>query len=497
MTAVGTLRLRVDQSLGFMGGPPPRVFARIIRIDEKGHSRPEFELNELIPISKDPAVSGEIRLSPGYYAVEVTLPSGEWLSDAVRVADQETRELVLVAASSPGDWLGWRDLNGGPNSAQLVSRTSLGSAREGPVLSTSLPRRPRSSRFSESSSYEALSAPQSPSRVRLSKGPLERAGLRVIDGRVTSLSDESVAGWDPQIPVNISVDRSLYWLHGGPAGAEIDVLRTDPWGALPAMSGPTEGIVNVLNAGRRRMYVEPVIVEKDYAVFPVPNDFGRVGHGFSQVQRTFVALHRRQGVELVCLPTPWVAQMGYPEVAVEVIVQRPRFEREFAGTISVRDHKLAVLLGFLSSGALPAAKRIAETAGEMLYEKNSNPLAAAAGGYALVSGVVNAKPSSWHHWIENLMDRFEQVPDGAIQYGTMRMRMSTGESDFREAARAFKLAYHRGVPFYGMGMRWLLEGLQRVGVHDNEAKCMSERVQRLTARMHPQCAFTTLRLGKL
>jgi hypothetical protein len=94
------------------------------------------------------------------------------------------------------------------------------------------------------------------------------------------------------------------------------------------------------------------------------------------------------------------------------------------------------------------------------------------------------------------MVRFEHVPDGAIQYGTMRLRLRKGPEDLREAMRAFKLAYQRGLPFYGMGMRWLLEGLERFAGEDAEAQAMATDVRRLASRLHPQSPFTILRLGK-
>ena len=65
-----------------------------------------------------------------------------------------------------------------------------------------------------------------------------------------------------------------------------------------------------------------------------------------------------------------------------------------------------------------------------------------------------------------------------------------------EATKAFKDAYRRGLPYYGLGLRWLLEGLQRVGTRDTEAKVMADAVQAVTARLHPQSPFTILRLGK-
>ena len=103
----------------------------------------------------------------------------------------------------------------------------------------------------------------------------------------------------------------------------------------------------------------------------------------------------------------------------------------------------------------------------------------------------------WHGWIENLMERYEHLPDGAIQYATMRLRLRSSSSDIDRAADAFKSAYRRGLPFYGMGMRWLLDGLERLGERDEEAKQMATSVRQVTARLHPTSAFTIIRLGRI
>lgn len=486
--------MRVDKFLESEGGPPPRVFARIQRLDDRGRSVPDTVSHVLVPISHDPTQAEAVTLAPGHYAVEVKLPSGELLSDDVRVGDASLQELVLVAAASSRDWLSWHDLGNASGSPQPISKSAFRAARDGPVPDRSRPRNPR---LSGSAPRSTRGVPVSRSQGSSAPATLERVGLRVINRAVEALPDDTVAVWEPQRPVEIDVGRALYWLQGGPTKADIDVLRTtDPWRALPALRGSTQHIVDALNAGRPAFFVEPGRIEDITAVFPVPNLSGQGATSDAPGERNFVAVHRRMGVELVCLPTPWIDQLNDREVAIDITVQRPRYEREFASAVSVRDRQLAVLLGFLSSGALPAAKRLAETAGDMLYEKNINPLAAAAGGYALVSSAVDTQRQRWHHWIENLMQRFENVPDGAVQYGTMRMRLRTSESDFNEAARAFKVAYHRGVPFYGLGLRWLLEGLQRVGARDPEAQAMADAVQRLTSRLHPQSPFTILRLGR-
>lgn len=487
---MSTLRVRVDKFIESEGGPPPRVFARIERLDDRGRSVRDTLQHVLVPISHLPEQAEAISLDPGRYAVEVKLPSGEWLSDAVRVDADGTQDLVLVGAAPSREWLSWQSRGSAARTPHLATKSSLQPPR-------SEASRSRSPRLKGEPGGATRGAPVTRSIDSRTNLVLERAGLQIAHGGgIEPRRVEADAPWEPERPAEIDVARPLYWLAAGPAKMAVDVLRIDPWRSLPALRGATAHIVEALNAGRSAQLVEPAEADDASAVFPVPNRSGAGATGFAPTQRTFAAVHRRTGIELVCLPTPWVDQMSDREVGVEVTVRRPRLESEFASTVSVRDQQLSVLLGFLSSGALPSARRLAETAGDMLYEKTINPLAAAAGAYALVSGISDTHPDRWHAWVENLMHRFEHLPDGAVQYGTMRLRLRKNESDLRQATQAFKLAYERGLPYYGLGMRWLLEGLQRVGTRDEEAQAMADSVQRLTARLHPQSPFTILRLGR-
>lgn len=484
---MSTLRVRVDKLVDSEGSPPPRVFARIERLDDRGRAVRDTLQHVLVPISHHPDQVEAISLDPGRYAVEVKLPSGEWLSDAVRVSADGTQDLVLAGAQADREWRPWQQASASVRLPHLSTKSS-----RAPASSASRPRTPQTKAESGGATRGGGVSRGLGDRVAL---VLERVGLQMVrGGALRSRRADVVTPWEPELPAQVEAARPLYWLSGGPAGLAVDVLRQDPWNALPVLRGSTAHIVEALNAGRSARLVEPAGGDDASAVFPVPNLAGATG--FAPTERTYAAVHRRTGVELVCLPTPWVDQWTNREVGVDVSVARPRLESEFASSILVRDPQLSVLLGFLSSGALPSAKRLAETAGEMLYEKTVNPLAAAAGAYALVSSVADTAHERWHDWVEHLMRRFEYVPDGAIQYATLRLRLRSSESDLAQATDAFKRAYRRGLPYFGLGVRWLLEGLQHVGTRDAEAKTMAESVQRLAARLHPQSPFTILRLGR-
>src|SRR5690349_1123559 len=106
------LRVRVNKYLESDDGPPPKVFARITQVDEKGRTIPATLRHELVPISTHSDQTQAITLGRGAYVVEVRMPSGELLVDSVRLAEGEDRELVLVAEPSPHEWLSWQHLVG-------------------------------------------------------------------------------------------------------------------------------------------------------------------------------------------------------------------------------------------------------------------------------------------------------------------------------------------------------------------------------------------------
>lgn len=494
------LRVRVNKYLQSEDGPPPKVYARITRMDERGRSVPSSSRLELVPITTHDAESEAITLDSGAYLVEVRMPTGELLADSVSLDDGGDKDLVLMAESSPHEWLSWQHLAGnvGTRSAQFSRPRSPRIVKAAPVL-PSAPSKLRTRRLlgttgSVPRSRDARSGPPA------TDGPIDwlgRIGLGEVDGVVgvrDAFADPET--WSPDEPADVEPSRPIHWLGRGAGASHPDFLREQPWHALAALQGGTANLVAGLNAGRPDRLIAPSGSDPSVAVFRIPNEPGRQRGNYSPAVRDFAAVHRRTGVELVSLPTPWRETWSGRDAVIEVGVRCPRYESEFASSIVVRDQTLAVLLGFLSSGALTAVTRLAETGNVMLFEKNENPLAAAAGGYALVGSATDATRQPWHDWIENLMNRFEHLPDGAILFATMRLRLRSNATDVREAAQAFKVAYRRGLPFYGLGMRWLLDGLERVGEVDPEAKDMATAVRRLASRLHPQSPFTILRLGK-
>jgi hypothetical protein len=218
------------------------------------------------------------------------------------------------------------------------------------------------------------------------------------------------------------------------------------------------------------------------------------GH-VAAAQRYFAVVPHQQSVELVSLPIPWHVISPSREAPIEIAILQSYVTGAFCTSATARDENLGMLLGYLSAGALPTVREMAETAKDMLYYKTVNPFAAAAGGYALVGTALQATDKEWHSWIRNLMNMFEHIPDGAIQWGQLHLRMRRKKSDIEEAKQAFKLAYRRGLPFYSMGMKWLMEGLEWVSRDDTEAGEMLKNVRQIAWRTNYQQPFTILRIG--
>jgi len=445
---MNNLKLRIDKYLDSDGGAPPEVFATIYPLDpESGRKRTKQKVRrEMVPISKQPSDSRAIALDPGHYFVEVALPSGEILSDSVDVTSNQDAELVLNAEDSPHEWLSWQHLVGNVSSAES---STLGI---------------------RSKHDKALKS------LRLTPVP------------------------------QVEIPPSLNWLSSPMPGlvhtrGELSTGRGhDVWTALAKLPTSNRQLSQLLNSGKPPQPIGLYNRDPQRAIY-------RVIHGAQPVSgattlnsdrtREFVAVPQRNSIELVSLPMPWPLISSGREAVIEIVVQQVCNASEFATSLTVRDDRLGVLLGFLSSGALGAVQQIAQTAQGMLYGKTMNSLAAAAGAYAMVGSATDSKEHEWHLWVRNLCNWFELMPDGAIQFAWLHLRLRRGPSDLDEARRWLKIAYRRGLPYFSLGVRWLLDGLDKVSHSDSEAEEMRNAVRDISWRIHPQSPFTIIRLGKV
>jgi hypothetical protein len=488
-----SLNLRVDKYLDSDGGPPPTVFATIYAVDpESGKKRRDVSVRrEQVPISHNAHELKSVSLAPGHYVVEVTMPSGDVLSDRVDVPSAPDVSLVLKAEDSPHEWLGWQHLVGNVSS---VSQTL--EPRE--TRRRSRAREPEQRQKASRREWPGRGVTdQTKKKGRSVGGP--RASVDVIGGDVREAAAIPFPP-EPSAPLGETAEPSLTLkflntplpaLAGGPGDG--------PWAALTEVMTQGIPLSNALNGGNVPFAIQPVVQDDERAVYRVVRGPGGVSGATPLpgiMPRAFIVVTRGDAVELVSLPTPWPLAYQGREAVIEIVVQQNVGAGEFATSITVRDDRLGVLLGFLASGALGAAREIAETAQDFLADKQVNPLAAAAGAYALVGTVRDTHTHDWHAWVSNLCNWFPDVPDGAIQRAQLDLRLRRTPDDLASARHWFKEAYHRGLPFYSMGMRWLLDGLEKLGRSDPEAETMRRAVHRLAWRIHPLSPFTILRLER-
>jgi hypothetical protein len=463
---MSTLRLRIHKDLGGQQGAP-QIYASIRSIGKPGaSSTTQPVLEELIPISDKPEKAKAIQVAPGHYYVEAVLPSGELLSDDVVVTSDQTKEVVLKPEDSRHEWLSWQQISGN-------------------VQPKAKPKKRRSSKSSRRSS-------------RSSSGGMKAASDLEVD------LDELVAsiGWMPEQEPEVHIQSPIQWLtEPHPSLSKGDNVNS--WKFLSSLTSlsATE-LIGKLNNGKPPTQIPPAASSKEKGIFRVRSAGVSDTAGAVVLQRpleaderTYVAIPRRTSVELVSIPLPWTVVSTHQPADIEILVQEPADSSAFCSSAIPRDQDCWSLLSYLSSGSLPEVRRYAEMGKEKLYYKFENPFAAAAGAYALVGTALNATDREWHQWVLTLKDNFPYIPDGAIQWGTLRMRMRRSPEDIAEAAEAFKKAYSRGLPFYSLGIKWLLEGLEWAAAYDSHAKEMADNVRRIAWRTNYQQPFTILRIG--
>lgn len=376
------------------------------------------------------------------------MPSGELLSGHAEVAGSDV-EMILEAEDSPHEWLGWQHLVGNVESAS---------------------------------------------------SPLPNEGARRVRGRRTrSRSGEAAAGMsstEPEEPRWLQSEE-LQWL--AEANGALVSKATDVWSRLALAQGSSGEVISALNRGKPGRVIAPADQDQVRAVYRLVRDSSGRSRAIAMEgsnPREFVVVPREAVVELLALPMPWPVVGSGREAVVEVVVRHACPATDFASSIAVRDDRIGVLLGFLTSGALDAGREMAEASRDLLFGKTVNPLAAAAGAYALAGTATDTANHEWHSWVRNLAQWFDQVPDGAIQLGWLLLRMRRTPAELDEARHWLKEGYRRGLPFYALGVRWLLDGLERVARVDPEAEAMLKAVQPIGSRLHPHSPFTILRLGE-
>ncbi len=422
----------------------------------------------------------EVAVDPGEYLVEATLPSGEVVGSSVRVQEGEVRPVLLQAPHSPHEWLSWHHLQGRLPRTRAAYEGQRGSARR---------EREESLRF----------------RVETTRatGPDTGAGVAAqprINAEVLAVlvGEAPADSWRGILPDPSRLDAALSpWNIARARPAEI--ARKQRSHLAASAKDEDELTQHFLFSSHT-----PAIAGALSALHGIlPGDWRRF-------VRLFAAARAGDGTDdcVAVLPVPWFTVAG-SEVPVDFAVtfastaQAGEAARRAQPLLAVRDEQFGTLLGYLGRGDLRSAATIFPAARSYLAGKLNNPFAAAAGAYVLMQTLEDAgkRRSDWSSWISNLMTLFEHIPDGAVLEGWMRLKGRGDDTQLEAARKCLLAAFARGIPYYTLGMRLLVDGLTlfandaaEAGRRDDEVGSALEIARWFSMRADMKQPFTTLRL---
>ncbi|HEX6301496.1 MAG TPA: hypothetical protein VF148_13610 [Acidimicrobiia bacterium] len=379
-----------------------------------------------------------IEVPPGEYLCEVVMPSGNLLNAFVGVESGETLPIEFDAADSPHEGYAWQRLSGNVESRSFESKRRV----------TGL------------------------------------ATKQFFSDRPATLQSQDAA------PVMRPV---VGWI-GAPAPASFSWTDLNELARTQGIADRDQLLTQLSNQGW--LVVDPVDEDEGTALYrftrtgsvAAPADQNTAG------SRRFALVSGGVNAYLVTLPVPWIDPESGIDMPAEIMVEHRPSHRGSPISVTVRDPKLGSGLAYLAKGSLHEAAKVFSNAEDMLFDKMVNPIGAAAGAYVLV-GANSGEDVRWHGWVSNLKQFHEWLPDGAILWATLKLRLAKDEASIETARAELLEAYGRGVPLYTLGLQWLVDGLSGFAEDDAASKEALAEVRRLARRVDMGQPFVVLRLN--
>ncbi|MFG2874134.1 hypothetical protein ACGFYU_03860 [Streptomyces sp. NPDC048337] len=355
----------------------------------------ESRRNILIPCGIEPRPTA-YPVTPGRYLVSATLPSGLVLTeDAVAVEGKETA-VDFVMMDSPYETHSWQYLMGNIESGRVY---------------------------------------HGPAEVPLAESVASRSMVAPAPAR------------GPAPATDVDLTALATWI-GDAAPASCSFASMLALGENP----PGDPVSGRIARGEPLVLPQPDVLGEEVSPLYRFGPSGPVGvPGGQPGERQFLLVEAAGSVRLVTLPLPWGSSQ------VEVLVNLRQSPTGSAVAIAVRDPAVGAGLAYMSQGALDMAAKLFTDVEEMLYSKFENPLAAAAGAYVLIGTDHTRAETYWDPWLERLADSFPWISDGAILRAVRLLRRDP--PDLRRARDGLIEAFERGIPFYTLGLVWLVDGL--------------------------------------
>lgn len=145
-----------------------------------------------------------------------------------------------------------------------------------------------------------------------------------------------------------------------------------------------------------------------------------------------------------------------------------------------------LIMSYMSRGAAMEAQRLGDAwqaADLALYEKEQDPVSAAAGAYLLLK---LKRLDERRRWVDNLVNRFPYLADGAIVAAALALQRS--DSDEKTVRNYLNLAVNRGLPVFALGVSTLVETMAAVHRGRRESKKFHAAYQAARAYNQARCS---------
>lgn len=473
----------------------------------------------VVPLD-DPDAPAITDVSAGQWLVRVRMPSGEMLSQAIRVG-RDPVEVRLQGQASADDELGFEFAAGLVPSAHHYEK----------VLSQTVQLQKDLS-MATAQILENLSLASTFSQFSLgaSKGslmPLSTLGLGAASDAARFHVDAPLflppAAAQPAARSHQAIDLPTE-THLSTVVAELDaprILRVLKSPTLHSLTDIAALLFGTLVDERSvPLRGQPLLKS---ANIDLPEDAEAMGDPTQKKggrsRRVFAWLRAHPASDKVCIaciPRDWTVTRSGREADMRVVVSaQPTTPSRLHMKLAVHDPDVASVLGFLQTGDLDNAERLTRQSIDYLDQKFHNPYAAAASAYVLVHSRDADQSPPWQGWVNKLARQFPGIPDGAIlqatlllqrgEQGTLLEQGTRGSADWRRAfttCRQLVLqAICGGPPVFKLGIKLLAENIdilrnleRELGEPTEELTRASELARWMLLRVDTSQSFTVFRI---
>jgi hypothetical protein len=460
----------VDQSL-----PDNGILADILYV---GDDNPKIRQNKsrrnvVIPVNDYTSnFASRFHLDPGQYVIQATLPTGELVTKDVQLTDDSSEVEVKIRSEleSPHEWLRWHNFLG--NVQIRPPEPDALHAPESSVIAPSFDnyrrRRLRYRKMPDRS--EILPKPAAPLPRGAGALPadiglqLDDLHARILPSHHLSPSGHEIWHLLQEIISSKENPRTIQQNLGG------DVIE-------PAGRDNDFALYRLAAEGPLALYDQP-----KYPVDYVGND----------LERLYMTLSSTDSLRLITLPIPWPQLDQNGEAVSEIMVPARGSEGVIDSNLAITDRKVGSALGYLTAGDLTTASKLFGQAREMLYGKVTHPFGAVVGGYVMLK--TSRAPGPWVNWVKNLMNWFDWLPDGAIQFAWLKIEYQQNDDDLQQAHDALLLAIDRGLPVCSLGIAKLMELLRLFAEDDPLCAEHLQLIQPVAWRTDMGAPFTMIDL---